>query len=89
MEHALGGSHWNFSADFNIDGEIDFSGQSWALNVNNTNSLDSFDASARLNDVNKILGLAWLTNKDNGLFRNNITFQKLSWVIEGNFLESF
>lgn len=52
MEHALSGCNWNFSAYFNIDGEINFPGDSWAFHIDNADCFDSFNTPAFLDNIN-------------------------------------
>lgn len=52
MEHTLGSSNWNLSTHFNIDGEVNFPGNCWSFNVDNSYCFDSFDASAFLDNIN-------------------------------------
>ena len=89
MEEAFSCSYSNFSADFNVNGKINFSCQSWSLNINDTNSLNILFILAILYNVDKIFSLSWLTNHNNSLSFDNIIFTKLYWVQNIYFFESF
>lgn len=87
MEHTFCCCNGDFSADFDVDGEINFSGQSGALNIDNTNSFDSFDGSAIFNHIDEIFGFSWLTDQNYCLMLSDVSMDQLCGIEECYFFE--
>lgn len=89
MEETFGGSHWNLSSDLDVNGIVSFPGQSWALDVNDTHSLDIFLLFALLNYVDQVLSLTRLTNHNHGLIFSDIFRLQIYRIINIDLLETF
>ena len=72
MEETFGGSDASLPSDSDIDGEIDFPGNSGAFNVDDTNCVDFFFLPEAVNDVDQILGFSGLTDDDDSLIDSDI-----------------
>lgn len=89
MEKAFRSSNWNFSSDLNVNWVICFSGQSWSLNIDDTNCFDVLLVSAILYNVNQIFSFSWLTDHNYCLILSNIFRFKINWIVDVNLLEAF
>ena len=87
MEHAFGGSHWDFSTDLDIDRKVNFSCDGRPFDIDNSNCLNSFCFMTVRNDVDEIFCLSWLTDHYNSLIWANIILQHFGWIVQVDFLK--
>lgn len=89
MEITFGGSNCYLSSDFNVNGEISFSSESWSFNINYANCLNILFFLAALYDIDEIFGFSWLWNQYYGFSFDNIVVNELDWIQNVDFLEAF
>jgi hypothetical protein len=89
VEVTLGGSDGDFSANLDVDGEVDFSGQSGAFDVDDTDCLDVLLALAAFDDIDEILGLSRLRDHSDSFSGDDVILRKLDGVDDVDFLEGF
>ena len=89
MEETFGSSYTNLSTDSDVNREIDFTSNSWALNIDDADSIDSLSSLHLVYNVDKILCLSGLTDDKHSLVFSDVMLIQLSRVSYIEFFKAF
>jgi len=80
MEEALGCSHTSLSADFDVDGEVNFAGKSGALHVDYSDGVYFLLVLQTVHNTNQVLGLSRLAYYHYSLIFSDVVSVQFGWV---------
>jgi hypothetical protein len=88
IEEAFSGCHADLSANFDVNGLVYLSGQSWSLDVDDNDGLNAGSLLAVADDAYQIFGFSGLADEDDCLVFGYIWGLHLDWVDDVHFSEA-
>lgn len=89
MEETFSSCNTDLSTHTNVNGEINFTSNSWTFDIDDTDSINFLHSFSFINNIDEISCFSWLTDNDYCLVFSDVVLIELGGICDMEFFEAF